>query len=118
MSDNLENTYNRLMDRRDLISLGDDEALEHIGHLTDVSGDLGGDARRLSTRVLEVGRFVVRQTGIAYARPSWPDLHRLWNSTHTEWAYKDYRGFRQTFMRLMHPKYRRPKWKGCDSSRH
>jgi hypothetical protein len=40
MSDDLEDTYNRLIARRDLVGLDDDQALEHIGYLTDLSGDL------------------------------------------------------------------------------
>jgi tetratricopeptide (TPR) repeat protein len=40
MSDSLGDTYKRLIDRRDLVGLDDDQALEHIGHLTDLSGDL------------------------------------------------------------------------------
>lgn len=40
MSDVPEDTHNRLIARRDLVGLDDDQALEHIGELTDLSGDL------------------------------------------------------------------------------
>jgi len=40
MPEGLEDTYNRLIGRRDLVGLDNDQALEHIGHLTDLSGDL------------------------------------------------------------------------------
>jgi hypothetical protein len=40
MPNGLEDTYSRLIARRDLVGLDYDQALEHIGHLTDLSGDL------------------------------------------------------------------------------
>lgn len=40
MRDDPEATYERLIARRDLVGLDDDRALEHIGQLTDLSGDL------------------------------------------------------------------------------
>jgi tetratricopeptide (TPR) repeat protein len=40
MPDAPEDTYKRLMARHDLVGLDDDQALEHIGELTDLSGDL------------------------------------------------------------------------------
>jgi hypothetical protein len=40
MPDAPEDTYKRLMSRHDLVGLNDDQALEHIGELTDLSGDL------------------------------------------------------------------------------
>jgi hypothetical protein len=40
MTGELEATYERLVARRDLVGLDDDRALEHIGHLTDISRDL------------------------------------------------------------------------------
>jgi hypothetical protein len=53
-----------------------------------------------------------------WGHPSWPYIHRRWTGTYPDkkWTYKSYRGLRQAFMRLMHPKYRRPKWKGRDTS--
>lgn len=35
-----EDSYNRMMVKRDLVGLDDDQALKHIGELTDLSDDL------------------------------------------------------------------------------
>lgn len=40
MRNDPEATYEHLISRRDLLGLDDDRALEHIGELTDLSGDL------------------------------------------------------------------------------
>ena len=76
---------------------------------------VGHDVRERSERVLEVGRFVAQQTEVDLTHPSWPQLHRRWNRAYPEWAYEIYRGFRQAYMRLKSPGYRRPKWKGRET---
>lgn len=77
----------------------------------------GGDARKLSGKALEVGRFVARQITEHGVRPSWRTLLGRWNREHPEWAYKNsHNAIKLAFERLMHPVYRRPEWKRRDSS--
>jgi hypothetical protein len=61
---------------------------------------LGGDARPLEERTLEVVKFVAQRMR-EYPQESWADRCRAWNATcPQEWRYENYRGFRQTFKRF------------------
>jgi hypothetical protein len=78
---------------------------------------LGGDNRKRE-RSLEVARFVARQIREHGKRPSWPEMKERWNEEHPRKKdrYRDYRAIRQTFVRFMRPKYKRPRFEHAPSS--
>jgi hypothetical protein len=81
---------------------------------------ISDNKRKIPTHHLEAFRFVRRQTRRYGSRPSWARLWALWNEQHPERPYKQRNGLFQAFkeasVRLMRPKYDRPKWKRRDAS--
>jgi len=69
---------------------------------------LGGDARSLPDRTLEVVEFVARHMR-RYPEESWNERLKAWNvRCRNEWRYKAYNGLRQVFERFIHHTYRSP----------
>jgi hypothetical protein len=61
---------------------------------------LGGDAKPVDERTLEVIKFVAQRMR-EHPQESWAKRWRAWNATcQQDWRYEDYRGFRQTFKRF------------------
>ncbi len=82
MPDAPEDTYNRLIARRDLVDLDDDQALEHIEELTDLSGDLRrteglGQAVRLSEELQQRDLSADRRATSHYFLEVWPKSPEL-----------------------------------------
>jgi hypothetical protein len=91
MRDDPEATYKRLISRRDLVGLDDNRALEHIGLLVDLSGDLRRTAglkqavrlsEELQQRDLSAG---IRATSHYFLGNVWANLRVLAGEDRGEW---------------------------------
>ncbi len=60
---------------------------------------LGGDAKPVKERTLEVVEFVAQRMR-EHPQESWEECNRAWNHAHPEWRYDSYRGLRQAFKRF------------------